>query len=64
MLVAVRFVAVFWTSFVVILLALPTVMPVDQNTMNCSLLSLLTHDSLLDPSLISLTRCLFCAPPC
>ncbi|KWU42471.1 amino acid transporter [Rhodotorula sp. JG-1b] len=30
----VRFVAVFWTSFVVILLALPTVMPVDQNTMN------------------------------
>jgi len=30
----VRFVAVFWTTFVVILLALPTVMPVDQNTMN------------------------------
>ncbi|GAA5982500.1 hypothetical protein JCM10908_006674 [Rhodotorula pacifica] len=30
----VRFIAVFWTSFVVILLALPTVMPVTQTTMN------------------------------
>ncbi|POY74921.1 hypothetical protein BMF94_1897 [Rhodotorula taiwanensis] len=30
----VRFIAVFWTSFVVILLALPTVMPVSQSTMN------------------------------
>lgn len=33
---AVRFIAVFWTSFVVILLALPTDMPVNQSTMNCA----------------------------